>query len=250
MDEENNINDNNIKGEENIINELDKIIIENPKKLEMPNLIRSNNITISEAMQEEPEEIEQPEEIEISNKIKKRKDYIEEIRNLSIKLDVDIPKKLHQMKKEQLKKKLAQITEEAALKLHGIEERQQQKHNMREAYAVAALYNLNRCFLSVVENVSYSFKDKLGGRYCKDIIKNLDESEYKQEQLKAAVKGVYLEYKDEIDKYISPLSSLLLINLTLIMESLKKEENIKSINIDNENKTTDKKMESEVKSVN
>ena len=164
------------------------------------------------------------ETLEISDKLKTRKNYIDAIKELCLKMGRDPPKGLHQKKKEELKKILAGVCSVGAVDAQGFDDSKDKKtqiaDDIKESYVVGSLYAFNKCFLGAVEQISYSYKEHLGGRYCKDLIKKLEENQRQKEELKRALVAIYHEYKEDLDTYISPVTSLLLINFSIIIQSL------------------------------
>ncbi len=166
-------------------------------------------------IQQEVPEVQ--EEIEISSKIKTRSDYISTIKDVCNKLNKDPPIGLHRQKLKELKEILASVTSEGVEKVQGIEPPPTNKDD----YAVVLLYNLNKMVLTLAENLSTNYENKLGFR-CVNVVKKMETNEEQKQALKDALRGVYLEYKDEIEPLLSPIAVLALMNLSILTQSIER----------------------------
>ena len=169
---------------------------------------------------EEPATIEENEVeplIEVSTKLKTRNDYIQTIKDVCDKLGKDQPKALHRKKLKELKEILANLTTEGVQKVNGLETPPNTSN--RDDYAVLVLYNLNKFVLNMASNMSKKYENKLGF-VVKNPVEKLEKNEEQKEALKTALRGVWDEYKEDLQPYMSPVATLMIINFTIITSSM------------------------------
>jgi len=173
---------------------------------------------IDEIIQDEAGSEDEKADEEVSPKVKKRKDYITDIKLLCERLQKPCPVGIHQLKKAELIELLGSLTDEGILKT-----KMPSKVDIQEEYASNALLNMNMVLLGVCETLTYKYRSYLGEKYCKGIVKRLCESEERRNQLKQALIEVYRKHKDVLDTAISPEATLIMINISLVLESLTDE---------------------------
>jgi len=184
--------------------------------------------TLDEVPAPEDDIIQSEPNIEVSAKLKTRSDYIDTIRDVCEKLNKECPKNLQRMRLKDLKKLLASLTAEGIKNINGVEA----PSNTGDDYAVMMLYTLNKLVLNIAESVSHKYGNKIGFEL-EDVCKNLEQNEEQKASLKLALLGVWLEYKKDIEPYMSPVTTLLLVNMTIISSNIKKHTKVQK----QENKT-------------
>jgi len=220
--------------------ELEEKIVENVPTLE------TIETKVVDVVDSKPIEKEQ-QEVELSTKIKTRKDYIKTIKDLCEKLEIDVPKALTHKNKSDLKKILSTLATSGTKRINGLSKEDEEKcSDVQEQYGVMVLWQINTILFNVLEHQSYKFKSYLGGCVCKNVVKKLEENKNKCEQLRMALKKVWEEYREEIGQYMNCWTTLALVNISILSDSLEKEETKNNVVNNIINVKENKKMETKI----
>jgi hypothetical protein len=192
-------------------------IEEEVKDVETSELVNEMEVTVAKV---EIEEVTEEEEVEISNKLHTRKEYISQISELSDKFGKNEPKGLKYMKKDKLKEEMSKLINDGVNssfemgKDQAIDSQQQEANDIRTDFAVDSMVRLNYAAMMIAEKLTKNYKKQLGGNYIDDWVGSFERDELKKEELRRCLKAIFLEYREEIEQYVSPISvwAMLLIS--------------------------------------